>query len=55
MLKATMEILQKADASNVVEDVMSLTAFYDGTDCDTACLMEDIDHYLESIGIDCNE
>lgn len=47
LLKATLEILTKCDKSPVVEDVMGVTAFYDGTDCDGYCLKDDIEHYLE--------
>jgi hypothetical protein len=47
LLKAVLEILEKCDKSAYVLDVMSQTAFYDGTDCDAFCLMEDIKHHLD--------
>lgn len=47
LLKAVLEILEKCDSSPYVLDVMSQTAFYDGTDCDAGCLKEDIELFLE--------
>ena len=47
LLKATLDILTKCDNSSYVLDVLSETSFYDGTDCDGYCLMEDIKNYLE--------
>lgn len=47
LLKAVLEIFEKADRGPYVEDVFSLTAAYDGTDCDGRCLMEDIQHFLK--------
>jgi hypothetical protein len=47
LLKATLEILRKADDGPYVEDVLALTANYDGTECDGFCLMEDIEHAIE--------
>jgi hypothetical protein len=47
LLKAVLEILGKADSGPNVEDIFSLIAAYDGTDCDGRCLMEDIKDYLK--------
>lgn len=47
LLKATLAILKQADAGPYVESVFSLTANYDGADCDGRCLMEDIEDFLE--------
>jgi hypothetical protein len=42
LLKACYDILKKCEQSHYVLDACSQTAFYDGTDCDGYCLMEDI-------------
>lgn len=42
LLGATLEILEKANNSHYVADVMGLTAMYDGAECDGNCLLEDI-------------
>ena len=47
LFEAVLEILEKCQSSDYVLDVMSQTAFYDGTYCDTHCLIEDIKHHLE--------
>ena len=52
LLKATLQILQKCRNAPCIIDVLGETAFYDGTDCDGYCLMDDIKCYLEEIGID---
>ena len=52
LLKATLQILQKCDKAPYIVDVLGETAFYDGTDCDGYCLMDDIKFYLEEIGVD---
>lgn len=49
LLKATLEILRKADEGPYVQDVLALTAHYDGTECDGACLMQDIDDFLSGL------
>lgn len=46
LLRAVHQILTKADRSPVVEDVLSLTADYDGTECDGFCLKEDIEAWF---------
>lgn len=42
LLRAAYDLLKAADDSVWVEDVLCLTAFYDDTECDGYCLMEDI-------------
>jgi hypothetical protein len=49
LLKAALELLNKCDKSPYVLDVLSATAFYDGTDCDGYCLKEDIESFLEEV------
>jgi uncharacterized membrane protein (DUF485 family) len=46
LLRAVLEIMTKAKESPYIEDVLSLTAFYDGVECDGGCLMQDIKDYL---------
>lgn len=47
LLKATKQILDKANEGPYVENVFELTAFYDGTDCDGYCLLDDINDLFE--------
>jgi hypothetical protein len=47
LLRAAHDLLQKADDSPYVVDVMSTTVFYDEADCDGGCLRDDIAHWLE--------
>ena len=47
LLKATLKLLKKCEASPYVLDVMGETAFYDEAECDGYCLKDDIEHYLE--------
>jgi hypothetical protein len=49
LLKAALELLNKCDKSTYVLDVLSETAFYDGTDCDGYCLKEDIESFLGEV------
>lgn len=42
LLKACMELLEKQENSDCVLDLLSEEVFYDGTDCDGTCLLEDI-------------
>jgi len=49
LLKAAYDLLCKCDNSRYVLNVLERTAFYDGTDCDGACLMADI---AEELGIE---
>ena len=49
LLRAAYEILEQCEQSPIVENAMELTAHYDGTTCDGACLLEDI---ANELGID---
>ncbi len=49
LLKAAHEILKKCDESMVVENVMYMTAIYDGTECDGNCLMGDISELIHDV------
>ena len=42
LLKACYDILKKCEESPYVLEACATTAFYDGTECDGYCLMEDI-------------
>jgi hypothetical protein len=42
LLRAAYDILKKCDEGPYVKNALEVTAFYDGTDCDGFCLMEDI-------------
>jgi hypothetical protein len=46
LLRAAYDILKKQEMSHYVLDSLGTTAFYDGTDCDGYCLMEEIAHEL---------
>ena len=46
LLKATYELLKKCDEGPFVKNVMEETVFYDDTECDGYCLMEDIETEL---------
>lgn len=48
LLKACLDILKKCNDSSCVVSPMEVTAFYDGTECDGYCLMEDIENELEA-------
>lgn len=52
LLRAAYDMLKKCDDSPIVVSPMELTVFYDGTDCDGRCLMEDI---AAELRIDKNE
>ena len=47
LLRAAYDLLKKQDKSGYVLNLLAETYFYDGTDCDGYCLMEDIAHELE--------
>lgn len=49
LLYATKEILEKANNSCTVVDVMSTLATWDGVECDGHCLLEDITVLLDEI------
>ena len=42
LLKATLELLKKCGDGGYVKNALSETVFYDGADCDGACLANDI-------------
>lgn len=42
LLKASYDLLKKCNESGYVMDALTETVFYDGTNCDGMCLMEDI-------------
>lgn len=50
LLKATHDLLEAADDSSYVEDVLAILVHYDDTDCDGSCLMEDIEYYFDEFG-----
>lgn len=47
LLKAAYDLLRKCDDGPYVKNALKDTVFYDGTDCDGFCLMEDIMNELE--------
>lgn len=47
LLRAVLEIFQKAGQGPYVKSVFKLTAFYDDAECDWLCLMGDIESYLD--------
>ena len=46
LLKATYDLFKKCNEGPYVKNVLEETTFYDGTDCDGLCLMEDIEDEL---------
>ena len=50
LLKATHDLLEAADDSPYVEDVLAILVHYDDMDCDGSCLMEDIEYYFDEFG-----
>lgn len=42
LLKAAYDLLKKQKGSPYVLDLLGESVFYDGTDCDGSCLMDDI-------------
>lgn len=49
LLRAAYDILKKCDEGPYVKNALEETAFYDGTDCDGYCLMNDI---ADELGIE---
>jgi len=47
LLKAARDLLKKCDDGPFVKNALEETIFYDGTECDGCCLMEDIESFLE--------
>ena len=52
LLKAAYEILHKCNEGIYVKNVLEETAYYDGTECDGFCLMNDIAIELDLPEID---
>lgn len=50
LLKSTHDLLEAADGSPYVEDVLAILVHYDGTDCEGRCLMEDIEYHFDEFG-----
>ena len=50
LLKATHDLLEAADDSPYVEDVLGILVHYDGADCEGRCLMEDIEYHFDEFG-----
>jgi hypothetical protein len=46
LLKACRELLNKQNESIYVLNLLEETVYYDDTDCDGSCLLEDIEDYL---------
>ena len=46
LLRAAFDFLKELDKTLAL-DALSLSVFYDGTECDGVCLMEDIAHELK--------
>ena len=46
LLRACLELLRKQENSHVTLSLLEEAVFYDGTDCDGYCLMEDIENVL---------
>jgi hypothetical protein len=47
LLKAAFDLLKKQNDSTYVLNLLAETVFYDGTDCDGYCLMNDIGYFLD--------
>ena len=47
LLKASYDLLQKAEDSPYVENPLSLTVFYDEAECDGSCLKDDIEYWFD--------
>lgn len=49
LLKACRDLLQKQKESSYVLDLLSETVFYDDSDCDGNCLLDDIEAELSEV------
>ena len=49
LLGASIELIKKTQNSHIILDIMSETSFYDGTDCDGYCLLEDLNDELPTL------
>ena len=47
LLRAAHDLLRKASEGHFVQDVLEITVYYDGAECDGSCLMEDIEAELD--------
>ena len=47
LLQATLDLLNTCEDGPYVEDALTMTVFYDETDCDGFCLRDDIASWLE--------
>ena len=47
LLKATHELLEKADDSPYVLNALEIIVNYDGAECDGQCLKEDIEYHFD--------
>jgi len=49
LLQATLDILTKCDKGVRLDNVLEVTAIWDGTECDGYCLKDEIDYLLNEI------
>ena len=49
LLEATKNLLEKQENSDYVLNMLEEIVFYDGTECDGSCLLEDIRTYLNHL------
>lgn len=47
LLKASRDLLRKADDSHFIEQATCIIVHYDDADCDGSCLMDDINLLLD--------
>ena len=47
LLRATFDLLQKADESPIVLDPLGIIVDYDGAECDGSCLKDDIEYWFD--------
>ena len=47
LLRATYDILKKQDDTPYVQNVLCLTAIWDGEECDGYCLKDDISYWFD--------
>ena len=52
LLEAAKNLLEKQENSKYVLNMLEETVFYDDTECDGSCLLQDISDYLESVNAD---
>ena len=49
LLRAAEQLLEAQNSSGVVLNLLTETVFYDGTNCDGYCLLNDISVYLDDV------